>query len=412
MRSLLLLWLALPAWAQFQLYVVAGGSETAAPSLYDFGAIYPGETANVHFRLRNTSAAPASVTMLAVAGSGFNLTTPGLPVSLAPQAALDFTIGFQATGTGSYSAALRTDGISILLAAIVLPRLTLAGSFDFGTVVRDSSATQRFTITNGTAQILIVPAIAVQGADFSLVGVPPSGQAYSPQQSGEFAVVFSPHAATQSQGTLVFGDRKYPLTGAGTDPPLPKPFLTVDLQQVASAQQGTVIIRFDTPVKTAASGSLALDFRGPADPTVVFASGGRAATFAVSPGDTQARIPFQTGTTAGTLTFTAQLGSSSDQLSVPIPAAPPASPPCKGAVEPPPSTWRLADSTTRALSAPCPSCSMTPEGTRSHRAGFGLMRLRTLRSISLPAMPVARLCFTPCSRLLAMSHASRGVTSP
>ena len=65
-----------------------------------------------------------------------------------------------------------------------------------------------------------------------------------------------------------------------------------------------------------------LDFRGPPDPTVAFASGGRTASFAIAPGDTQVGIPFQTGTTAGTLTLTAQLGSSSDQLALTIPATP------------------------------------------------------------------------------------------
>jgi hypothetical protein len=120
----------------------------------------------------------------------------------------------------------------------------------------------------------------------------------------------------------MFGDRTYTLTGIGSDPPLPKPFLTIDLKQVASAQQGTVIIRFDTPAKSSGTGTLVLDFHGPADPTVAFALGGRTASFQVSPGDTQASIAFQTGTTAGTLVFSAQLGGATDQLSMAIPSAP------------------------------------------------------------------------------------------
>jgi hypothetical protein len=322
MRTLLLLWFALPAWAQFQLYVVNGQNEAVAPALYDLGSIYSDETATAHFRLRNTTTMPAMVTLLDVAGAGFHLAPPALPWSLAPQAALDFTVTFQAASTGSYSAALRSDGVSILLTASVCPRLTLSGPLDFGTVVRGSSTSQIFTITNGIAQVLIVPAIAVQGADYALEGVPPSGQALLPQQSVVFTIRFAPRTAGPSQGSLAFGDRTYPLTGAGADPPLPKPFLTIDLDRIASAQQGTVVIRFDTPVMTAASGSLVLDFRGPADPTIAFAAGGRAATFNVVPGDTDVRIPFQTGTTAGTLAFTVRLGPVTDQLNLPISAAP------------------------------------------------------------------------------------------
>jgi hypothetical protein len=65
-----------------------------------------------------------------------------------------------------------------------------------------------------------------------------------------------------------------------------------------------------------------LDFRGPADSTVAFATGGRIFNFTVAPGDTQVSVAFQTGTTAGTLVFNAQIGSATDQLTLPIPNAP------------------------------------------------------------------------------------------
>jgi hypothetical protein len=313
---------ATPVFAQLQLFVVDGGTERSAPSLYDLGSVYANETATASFRLRNTSAAPVAVTLLSIAGAGFTLTAPPAPLTLDPQAALDLGVTFRSADTGTYSAALRSDGVSILLTATVLQRLTLNGSFDFGSVVRGASVQHTFTLTNLTPQVLTVPLIAVQGADFSLAGIPPSGQAYLPQQGGNFTVVFTPRAIGSSQGTLVFGDRSYALTGIGAGPPLPKPFLTVDLKQVASGQQGTVVIRFDTPSKSSGTGSLTLDFRGAADPTVVFASGARSADFAVSAGDTQASVAFQTGTTAGTLVFTAQLGGATDQLSVAIPNAP------------------------------------------------------------------------------------------
>ena len=322
MKTLLVLFFAAPAWGQLQLYVVDSNSEHVAPSLYDFGSVYANQPSATQFRLRNTSNSPAAVTTLTISGAGFSLSATNLPVTLAPQAALDFTVSFRSPDTGTYSAALRSDGVSILLTATVLPSLTLSGTFDFGSVVRGTSVQQRFTLTNQTPQVLIVPAIAIKGTDFSFAGTLPSGQAYQPQQSGEFLVNYSPAASGPSQATLSVGGRSYTLTGLGIDPPLPKPFLTVDLKQVASAQQGLVIIRFDAPAKSSATGALNLDFRGPSDPTVVFASGQRIATYPVAPGDTQVSIPFQTGTTAGTIIFTTQLGSSSDQLSVAIPASP------------------------------------------------------------------------------------------
>jgi hypothetical protein len=163
----------------------------------------------------------------------------------------------------------------------------------------------------------------VQGADFALLAAANSGQALEPHQGGEFTIVFTPQTTGARQGLLVIGDRSYSLLGTGVDPPLPKPAISLDLKPTASAQQGIVIVRFDAPAQTAGTGSVTLDFRGSADATIAFASGGRSATFPIAPGDQQAVLPFQTGTTAGVLTFTARIGGSIDQQSVTIAAAPP-----------------------------------------------------------------------------------------
>ncbi len=115
-----------------------------------------------------------------------------------------------------------------------------------------------------------------------------------------------------------------PLLGTGAGPPLPAPTVTLDLKQAASAQQGTMIVHFDAPAQTSGSGTATLDFQGPADSAIGFAAGGRSVTFPIAPGDVQAVLPFQTGTSAGVLTFTARVGGASDQQSVTITGGPPA----------------------------------------------------------------------------------------
>src|ERR1039458_7989271 len=306
--GLLALLLAPAAHAQFDLFLVEGNTERAAPAVYDFGSLYADESASAHFRLRNTSNAPASVNVLAAAGAGFTLTAPVLPVGLAPQDELDFTAAFHATGTGTYSASLHSDGVAILLTATVAPRLTYCidpasatafpGTVDFGNVVRGSSAARRITIQNDTPLVLTIPAISVQGADFALLAAPPSGQALQTGQGGEFTVLFTPRTNGLLQGALTLG-------------------------QAASDQQPSLIVRFDAPAQTSGTGTATLVFVGPADSAIAFASGGRNATFAIAPGDVQAVLPFQTGTTAGVLTFTVQMGGASDQQSVTIAAVPP-----------------------------------------------------------------------------------------
>jgi hypothetical protein len=337
--ALLLAAQAVPAaYGQFELFVVDGNVEHPVPTAFDLGSLYAGESASAHFRLRNTSNAPATVTVLQVAGTGFTLTAPTPPLSLAPQAALDLTVVFSAVDTGAYSAALRSDGISVLLTATVLPRLTYLvdtgtglqplgpGGVDFGTALPGATVVRHILIQNRTSLILTVPAIAVPAGDFSLPSGVPSGAVLQPLQTSAFDVQFTPAAAGARSGSLVVGDRTYPLSGAGQDPPLPKPTLAIDLKPAASLQQGTVTVQFDSPALAAGIGSVTLAFEpaaaGATDPAIVFASGGRTATFPVSPGDTHAAILFQTGTTAGVISFAVQLGGATDRQSVTIPAAP------------------------------------------------------------------------------------------
>ena len=338
-RLLLLAALMAPAaFAQFELYVVNGNVELPVAAVYNYGSIYTGETASAHFRLRNTSNSPATMMTLQVAGAGFTLAGPGLPLPLASQAAADFTVTFTAADPGAYSAGLSSDGISALLTITVQPRLTYlvqsggglvalgAGGVDFGTVQQNSAATRHVVVLNQTSSLLTVPAISISTSDFGVVGVTPSGTLMQPNQSAGFDLQFAPSVAGARSGTLVIGDRSYPLTGMGQDLPLPRPALSIDLKQAASLQQGVLTVRFDVPAQSAGTGTVSLAFQpvaqGAADPAIVFASGGTTASFAVAPGDTQASLPFQTGTTAGTITFTVQLGGATDRQSVTIaPAA-------------------------------------------------------------------------------------------
>ena len=324
---------AAAAYAQLTLNVVDSSGEHAAPGVYGLGSVYVTETATALFRLRNSTADAVSVATLGVAGVGFSLSGPAIPVTLAAGAAVDFTVAFQANDVGGYSAVLRATGVSILLTATVVPRLTFSldtgsgtvplASVDFGTLLRGGTVVRRILIRNGTPTPLTVPAIGVQGSGFALTAVPPSGVALGTQQGGEFSITFSPPSAGAYSGTLTIGDRSYPLAGTATDPPLPKPYVSISLAQAASLQQGTLVIRFDAPAQVGGTGTVTLDFQGAADPAIAFASGGRTASFRVNAGDVQASLPFQTGTTSGVLTFTAQLGSLSDKQSVQIVAAPP-----------------------------------------------------------------------------------------
>lgn len=346
-RALILLaaCLAPPAFAQFSLYVVNGNVEQPAPAALDLGQVYPTEPAAAQFRIRNTSGAPAPLSLLAVNGAGFALSgAPALPAGLNPQQAIDFTVVFQAGIPGGYSASLDTEGASVLLTATVLPRLTYqvvvpAGAqtlgsspIDFGAAVVGTSSLLHFTIANLTALVLAAPGIAVQGGAFSLPGPTPAGLVFQPGDTAGFDVVFAPAAVGAASGALVIGDRTYALAGTGLPLPLPNPLLAIALPQARSNQQGTVAVNLDAAAQSAGTGTLALAFQplapGAGDPAIQLGTVGLALGFSFAAGDTQGNfsgltaVNFQTGTTAGTLAFTAAIGASSAQQSIVIPPAP------------------------------------------------------------------------------------------
>jgi hypothetical protein len=207
-----------------------------------------------------------------------------------------------------------------------------AAPVDFGSVQLGSSVVRHFAVANQTTVVLTAPAITVPASDFALTGVAPGGAVLQPGQSDDFYVQFSPTATGTRTGSLVIGNSTYALTGTGVappPPPLPNPGLSiVPAPQALSAQQGAVTVTLDAASKTSGSGTLTLQFQ-PApgltdDPAIVFVSGGRTAAFTVSPGDTQGHFGaqptalFQTGTTAGTLVFTVQLGAVTAQQTIVI----------------------------------------------------------------------------------------------
>jgi hypothetical protein len=335
---------ACPAWGQFELYLVNGSIEVAR--VYDFGAVEPGASLAVPFRITNVSTAAATLDLLTVNGAGFSFAAAGqptIPLSLAAQQSVDFTVVFQSAGTGNYSASLDSVGISVMLTANVPVELTCqlvtsagvqslaAAPVDFGSAPLGTTATRQIILLNQTSLPLSVPGLLVTGTGFSLSGLSPGGTLVQPTASVTFVVQFSPSADGVSAGALAIGARSYALTGTGVDPPLPQPRVSLALAQPGSAQQGAVTVNLSAASQAGGTGTVTIAFLPAAtigasatDAGIAFAAGGQSATFTVSAGDTQGHfgtglsMPFQTGTTAGALTITATLGGNSDQQAIAI----------------------------------------------------------------------------------------------
>jgi hypothetical protein len=341
----LLAFAAAPAWGQFQLYLVDGNIVQQIVNTYGLGNVAPGTSAAVALRITNISSAPALLDLLTVTGTGFTVPaadTPALPVNLGPQQSVDFTVVFQATSPGNYSAALNSVGISVTLTATVPVELTYqwvtgtgveslsAGPVNFGSVPVGQSPTIEILLVNQTSATLAVPSVSVSGSGFSLTSQPPAGSTVSPSASAALEVQFSPTAAGAATGTLTIGGQPFTLTGTGVIAPLPAPSIVLTLPQPDSAEQGTLAVNLSAVPQTSATGTATLTFTPIAsipnatDPAIAFATGGQSVTFNVFIGQAQGifgsanSIPFQTGTTAGTLTVTVELGANQVQQSITI----------------------------------------------------------------------------------------------
>ena len=157
-------------------------------SRYDFGAVCAGDIATANFRLRNTASGRATITLLSVAGAGLTLSPkPALPLTLTAQGSADFTVAFQGSSTGGYSAALSTDGRSVLLTAAASGNQPLAASpADFGPVQVGQAQTLHVLVSNRMQQTLDVPPSQRGDKRFRLLGPAPSGTSLQP---GETSVV-------------------------------------------------------------------------------------------------------------------------------------------------------------------------------------------------------------------------------
>ncbi len=337
---------ALPVTAQLQLSVVTGGTERHVGSQLDLGSVAAGDILDTRFRIRNAGTTAVDVQRISAAGTGFSIADrPPLPYRIAPAASVDFTVRLQPQSPGGFSANLTVNTTEVLLHAVAIDSFTVlveqeggmreivnSGMVDFGRVERGSGVLRRFAIENRTAAPLSVTHLAAVGAAFHLAQAPDVPAILTPGTSVGFQIVFEPREAAAAAGTLEIDQRTFRLAGSGVNPPLPFPRIAPESEALSSAAQSKVSVRFDPAARVAGKGTLRIDLApsipGAADPTAVFATGGRAVEFSFKEGDQAAQfdgaasVAFQTGSTTGTIVFTAQLGDFIEQASLTIAPAP------------------------------------------------------------------------------------------
>jgi hypothetical protein len=350
-RSLLFLsLLPFSALAQLQVFEFDGTNETPVGALVNVGTAAPGDTIKIRFRVRNIGNGPAALQTLSMSGEGFTIASaPSLPYTLAPYAGpaseAEFRLDFSPTTTGSFGASLVVNTINILLQGNSVPSvsvlllgtktpLTASAIVDFGSVAVGASQTRTFLLFNPGNANITVNTVVVSGTSFS----GPVGSSFplqiGPGQSPTFQVSFTPQSGTPAQGTLTVDKRTFSLKAQGLNPPLPDATIVFASTVGASAQQNSLTIALASVSQVSGNGTLTMTFQPSVagvsdDPAIQFLSGPqRKATVSISIGDTSAKIggqssmAFQTGATAGVITFTLTLPNAAPTATLIIPPSP------------------------------------------------------------------------------------------
>jgi hypothetical protein len=336
--------LCAPVFAQLQLLQFDGSTETPVSQLYQLAAAAPGDAVETRFHVRNFGAGAVNINNLSVTGAGFRISSqPSLPYILAPGAFFEFRVVFSPTATGSYSANLLVNTISVTLRGAAVANAVLSNgsialaagaTIAVGTTEPGTTLTRALTLSNPSSGSITVSSVVVTGTDFRGPTGIDAPLLLAPGQSIPFDVIFQPSVAQPSTGTLKIDQRSFVLSGTGVNPPLPKATIQFDTQSGISSRQAKVSIQLASASRVGGTGTLTMEFKPSLagvtdDPAIQFLSGPkRAATITISAGDSIAKfgnltdLAFQTGTTAGTINFTLKLPNDTVQITFAIAPAP------------------------------------------------------------------------------------------
>jgi hypothetical protein len=329
--------------------------QPASSTPFDFGSVSTSSSVTVTFILANQTAnAIASPTIKLQTtqffSSAFRLDTSSLPASIVGNSFATFTVTFAPgqLGVTDPSTALLVGalaypmkGTGVIVADIDAMQISYTdvtpGSSSFGVRTNPQAATAiqfdqlvaggatssifNFVVTNPSTSFnaVAVSLLRVSGAGFGMSGAPASPISIAPGASITFTLTFAAAASGTYTGSLSIGTRQFALQGQTIISPFPTFSFQLSAQPLTSQQQATLTIQFASPSAFAGTGTLTMTFvpsvNGVTNDTAVaflatnsrqlqvnLAAGAQTATY-----KGQSAIAFQTGTTAGKLTFTLEL---------------------------------------------------------------------------------------------------------
>ncbi len=318
-----------------------------AESRLDFGSVSTSSSSAITFTLTNQTSQPIATPAVSInsgvfSSSAFSLDASTLPAILAANSTGTFKITFAPGQTETVTAVLTVgtnaygiQGTGVAVTDIDAMQIYYVDSKDvrtlpqaatpisFGQLVPGANGRNalKFTVTNPATSFnaVTISTLTASGAAYSLSGAPTLPATIQPNSSITFTVTFNASASGTFTGSLAIGTRVFSLTGLAVVSPAPSISMQVSASPLTSAQQVDLMIQASSTAAQDVIGELEMTFTPSVanvedDPAIAFlatssrklqvtlAKGTQSATY-----DGQSALSFQTGTTAGTITFTLTL---------------------------------------------------------------------------------------------------------
>jgi hypothetical protein len=309
--------LALPVWVTSTNPL---GVLTATPASLSYGNITAGAASSKTITVKAATAG-VTISKATVIGTGFSLTAPVLPVTLAVGKTATFTVKFAPTAAGSFagSFSLTSNSSNALAVPLVGTGLRAVGhlvlspsSLVFGSVNSGASSSKTITVSASTAAVTISNA-TLTGTKFTFTG-PALPLTLSAGNAVSFAVTFAPTAAGSATGSFSLSSNastapKVALSGTGVTPvgqlaASPSSLNFGSVIPGATSSQVVTVTATSAPVTIAQAGFVGagFSFTGPTLPLTLAA--GQVASFRL------VYAPTAAGSTAGFFSLMSNASSS------------------------------------------------------------------------------------------------------
>lgn len=281
---------------------------TISPASLNFNNVTVGQTSSQNVTLTNSGNASLTINLATLSGTGFGMTGLALPKTITPGSNISFSVQFTPTSTaGASGSILFTDNAPnspqtlTLTGSAVASGSTLGanpGSFNFNTVVVNSSSQQTFTLTNSGNATVTINQVSTTGTGFSSTGLT-VGQHIAAGANATFTATFAPTATGAVSGNVVITSTAtnstltIPLSGTGTQGALSANPASINFGAVINGSSASV------PVTLTNTGSAAVSITAHSITGTGFTLTGWTAPASLTPGQTTSFTVTFAPTTAG-----------------------------------------------------------------------------------------------------------------